>query len=151
LGGNRPYSGGLGNDRSACQSCHSIASALNGTNDIEIPVFANETRRQALLIAEFDLGKGASGAAVQNLMLTLGRWSAARSERSSLWNPDLAQAFVHALDPREIDRMVAEGRGSESRDGEARIEYETRARRFAGVFETAKVRERSGKEEMRHW
>jgi N-acetyl-gamma-glutamyl-phosphate reductase len=48
--------------------------SLNGTNDIEIHVFANETRRQALLIAKFDnLGKGASGAAVQNLMLMLGR------------------------------------------------------------------------------
>lgn len=47
---------------------------LNGTNDIEIYVFANEARRQALLIAKFDnLGKGASGAAVQNLMLMLGR------------------------------------------------------------------------------
>ena len=42
--------------------------SLNGTNDIEIHVFANEARRQALLIAKFDnLGKGASGAAVQNL------------------------------------------------------------------------------------
>jgi N-acetyl-gamma-glutamyl-phosphate reductase len=48
--------------------------SLNGTNDIEIHVFANEARRQALLIAKFDnLGKGASGAAVQNLMLMLGR------------------------------------------------------------------------------
>ena len=48
--------------------------SLNGTNDIEIYVFANEARRQALLIAKFDnLGKGASGAAVQNLMLMLGR------------------------------------------------------------------------------
>jgi N-acetyl-gamma-glutamyl-phosphate reductase len=48
--------------------------SLNGTNDIEIHVFANETRRQAVLIAKFDnLGKGASGAAVQNLMLMLGR------------------------------------------------------------------------------
>ncbi len=48
--------------------------ALNGTNDIEIHVFANETRRQAVLVARFDnLGKGASGAAVQNLMLMLGR------------------------------------------------------------------------------
>jgi N-acetyl-gamma-glutamyl-phosphate reductase len=48
--------------------------ALNGTNDIEIHVFANEARRQALLVAKFDnLGKGASGAAVQNLMLMLGR------------------------------------------------------------------------------
>jgi N-acetyl-gamma-glutamyl-phosphate reductase len=48
--------------------------SLNGTNDIEIHVFANEPRRQSLLIAKFDnLGKGASGAAVQNLMLMLGR------------------------------------------------------------------------------
>ena len=48
--------------------------SLNGTNDIEIRVFANEARRQALLVAKFDnLGKGASGAAVQNLMLMLGR------------------------------------------------------------------------------
>jgi N-acetyl-gamma-glutamyl-phosphate reductase len=48
--------------------------SLNGTNDIEIHVFANDARRQALLVAKFDnLGKGASGAAVQNLMLMLGR------------------------------------------------------------------------------
>ncbi len=48
--------------------------SLNGTNDIEIHVFANEARRQAVLIAKFDnLGKGASGAAVQNLTLMLGR------------------------------------------------------------------------------
>jgi N-acetyl-gamma-glutamyl-phosphate reductase len=48
--------------------------SLNGTNDIEIHVFANEARRQALLVTKFDnLGKGASGAAVQNLMLMLGR------------------------------------------------------------------------------
>jgi N-acetyl-gamma-glutamyl-phosphate reductase len=48
--------------------------SLNGTNDIEIHVFANEARRQALLVAKFDnLGKGASGAAVQNLMLMLAR------------------------------------------------------------------------------
>jgi N-acetyl-gamma-glutamyl-phosphate reductase len=48
--------------------------SLNGTNDIEIHVFANEARRQAVLVAKFDnLGKGASGAAVQNLMLMLGR------------------------------------------------------------------------------
>jgi N-acetyl-gamma-glutamyl-phosphate reductase len=47
--------------------------SLNGTNDIEIHVFANEARRQALIVAKFDnLGKGASGAAVQNLMLMLG-------------------------------------------------------------------------------
>jgi len=48
--------------------------SLNGTNDLEIYVFANETRRQAVLVAKLDnLGKGASGAAVQNLMLMLGR------------------------------------------------------------------------------
>jgi N-acetyl-gamma-glutamyl-phosphate reductase len=48
--------------------------SLNGTNDIEIHIFANEQQRQALLVAKFDnLGKGASGAAVQNLMLMLGR------------------------------------------------------------------------------
>jgi N-acetyl-gamma-glutamyl-phosphate reductase len=48
--------------------------SLNGTNDLEIHVFANEARRQALLLAKFDnLGKGASGAAVQNFMLMLGR------------------------------------------------------------------------------
>jgi N-acetyl-gamma-glutamyl-phosphate reductase len=48
--------------------------SLNGTNDVEIHVFANEARRQALLVAKFDnLGKGASGAAVQNLMLMLRR------------------------------------------------------------------------------
>ena len=48
--------------------------SLNGTNDIEVHVFTNEARRQALVVAKFDnLGKGASGAAVQNLMLMLGR------------------------------------------------------------------------------
>ncbi len=48
--------------------------SLNGANDIEIHVFANDERRQALVVAKFDnLGKGASGAAVQNLMLMLGR------------------------------------------------------------------------------
>ncbi len=48
--------------------------ALNGTNDIEIHVLANEVRRHAVVVARFDnLGKGASGAAVQNLMLMLGR------------------------------------------------------------------------------
>ncbi|MBG0811021.1 N-acetyl-gamma-glutamyl-phosphate reductase [Methylosinus sp. H3A] len=46
--------------------------ALNGTNDLEIFVFAHEERRHALLVARLDnLGKGASGAAVQNLSLML--------------------------------------------------------------------------------
>jgi N-acetyl-gamma-glutamyl-phosphate reductase len=48
--------------------------SLNGTNDLEIHVHVAETRRQAVLVAKFDnLGKGASSAAVQNLMLMLGR------------------------------------------------------------------------------
>jgi N-acetyl-gamma-glutamyl-phosphate reductase len=47
--------------------------ALNGTNRLEIFVFADEAKRQALLVARLDnLGKGASGAAVQNLNLMLG-------------------------------------------------------------------------------
>ena len=47
--------------------------SLNGTNDLAIHVYANEARRQAVLIAKFDnLGKGASGAAVQNLNLMRG-------------------------------------------------------------------------------
>jgi N-acetyl-gamma-glutamyl-phosphate reductase len=51
-----------------------MASAPNGPDDIENHVFMNEARRQALLVAKFDnLGKGVSGAAVQNLMLMLGR------------------------------------------------------------------------------
>lgn len=49
------------------------ADALAGTDRLELRVFANETRRQALLVARLDnLGKGASGAAVQNLALMLG-------------------------------------------------------------------------------
>ncbi len=47
--------------------------SLNGTNMLRIYVFANDNRRQAVLSAVYDnLGKGASGAAVQNLNLLLG-------------------------------------------------------------------------------
>lgn len=47
--------------------------ALNGSNVLELRAFVNETRRQAVLVAKLDnLGKGASGAAVQNLALMLG-------------------------------------------------------------------------------
>jgi N-acetyl-gamma-glutamyl-phosphate reductase len=46
---------------------------LNGTNAMRLHVFGNEAREQALLVALYDnLGKGASGAAVQNLNLMLG-------------------------------------------------------------------------------
>lgn len=49
------------------------ATALNDTNKLELRVFANEAHRHAVLIARLDnLGKGASGAAVQNLQLMLG-------------------------------------------------------------------------------
>ncbi|HVB67421.1 MAG TPA: N-acetyl-gamma-glutamyl-phosphate reductase [Acetobacteraceae bacterium] len=47
--------------------------ALNDTDRLELFVFANEDHRQAVLVARLDnLGKGASGAAVQNLRLMLG-------------------------------------------------------------------------------
>ena len=65
---------------SACVKVHAAtdngrldALALNDTNHMELRVFANEEYRQAVLIARLDnLGKGASGAAVQNLKLMLG-------------------------------------------------------------------------------
>ena len=47
--------------------------ALNGTNKMELFVFENAAERTALLVARLDnLGKGASGAAVQNMDLMLG-------------------------------------------------------------------------------
>jgi len=47
--------------------------ALNGTNRMRLFVFPNAEGTQARLIALLDnLGKGASGAAVQNLNLMLG-------------------------------------------------------------------------------
>lgn len=47
--------------------------SLNNTNDLKLYVFGNDAARQARLVAVLDnLGKGASGAAVQNLNLMLG-------------------------------------------------------------------------------
>jgi N-acetyl-gamma-glutamyl-phosphate reductase len=47
--------------------------ALNETNKLELYVFASEKHGQAVLVARLDnLGKGASGAAVQNMRLMLG-------------------------------------------------------------------------------
>jgi N-acetyl-gamma-glutamyl-phosphate reductase len=47
--------------------------ALNDTDRLELYVHANEIHRQAVLVARLDnLGKGASGAAVQNITLMLG-------------------------------------------------------------------------------
>ncbi|MFM7332326.1 MAG: N-acetyl-gamma-glutamyl-phosphate reductase [Brachymonas sp.] len=48
-------------------------TALNNTNAMELSVYGNDAYGQAVLVARFDnLGKGASGAAVQNLRLMLG-------------------------------------------------------------------------------
>ncbi|MEM7794045.1 MAG: N-acetyl-gamma-glutamyl-phosphate reductase [Cyanobacteria bacterium P01_C01_bin.118] len=45
----------------------------NGTNQVQLFVFANDTTHEALVAARLDnLGKGASGAAVQNLNIMLG-------------------------------------------------------------------------------
>ena len=45
----------------------------NNTNRMRLHVFANDDIAQALLVAVYDnLGKGASGAAVQNMDLMLG-------------------------------------------------------------------------------
>jgi N-acetyl-gamma-glutamyl-phosphate reductase len=47
--------------------------ALNGTDRLELSVHTNEKYRQVVLVARLDnLGKGASGAAVQNIGLMLG-------------------------------------------------------------------------------
>jgi N-acetyl-gamma-glutamyl-phosphate reductase len=49
------------------------AEALNGTDRLELRVFANARHGHAVLVAKLDnLGKGASGAAVQNIGLMLG-------------------------------------------------------------------------------
>ena len=49
------------------------ALALNDTNKMELRVFSNMDYQHAVLVARLDnLGKGASGAAVQNLKLMLG-------------------------------------------------------------------------------
>jgi N-acetyl-gamma-glutamyl-phosphate reductase len=47
--------------------------ALNDTDRMELRVFSHDAYRHAVLVARLDnLGKGASGAAVQNLRLMLG-------------------------------------------------------------------------------
>ena len=50
-----------------------VPEALNRTDRMELTVYVNEKHRQAVLVARLDnLGKGASGAAVQNIGLMLG-------------------------------------------------------------------------------
>ena len=59
---------------------HLDPETLNGTNDLRLGVFVNDEHGQVLLSAVFDnLGKGASGAAVQNLDLMLGATSVAEA------------------------------------------------------------------------
>ena len=49
------------------------AEALNGTNRLELRVYGSDAHAQAVLVARLDnLGKGASGAAVQSAKLMLG-------------------------------------------------------------------------------
>jgi N-acetyl-gamma-glutamyl-phosphate reductase len=60
-------------DSEAAKSGRIEPEALNETNRLELYVFASEQHRQAVLVARLDnLGKGASGAAVQNMRLMLG-------------------------------------------------------------------------------
>ena len=52
---------------------HISPETLNNTNRMRLHVFANDARGQLLLMAIYDnLGKGASGAAVQNLNIMIG-------------------------------------------------------------------------------
>ncbi|TDE86080.1 N-acetyl-gamma-glutamyl-phosphate reductase [Deinococcus sp. S9] len=56
--------------------------ALNGTNELELFVYASSNGEHALLVSRLDnLGKGASGAAVQNLDVMLGLEGAGHSYR----------------------------------------------------------------------
>ena len=60
-------------DNDATRSGRLEPEALNESNMMELYVFASEKHRQAVLVARLDnLGKGASGAAVQNIRLMLG-------------------------------------------------------------------------------
>jgi N-acetyl-gamma-glutamyl-phosphate reductase len=60
-------------DNTAAKGGRIEPEALNETNMLELYVFASDKHRQAVLVARLDnLGKGASGAAVQNMRLMLG-------------------------------------------------------------------------------
>jgi N-acetyl-gamma-glutamyl-phosphate reductase len=60
-------------DNAAAKAGRLEPQALNETNTLELFVFASDKHGQAVLVARLDnLGKGASGAAVQNLRLMLG-------------------------------------------------------------------------------
>ena len=58
--------------------------ALNDTDRLELSVHVNEKYRQAVLVARLDnLGKGASGAAVQNILLMLGLQTGVKTARET--------------------------------------------------------------------
>jgi N-acetyl-gamma-glutamyl-phosphate reductase len=60
-------------DNAATESGRIEPEALNETNMLELYVFASRKYPQAVLVARLDnLGKGASGAAIQNMRLMLG-------------------------------------------------------------------------------
>jgi N-acetyl-gamma-glutamyl-phosphate reductase len=60
-------------ENAATKSGRLEPEALNETNKLELYVFASDRYGQAVLVARLDnLGKGASGAAVQNMRLMLG-------------------------------------------------------------------------------
>jgi N-acetyl-gamma-glutamyl-phosphate reductase len=63
----------LGADDAAIKGGRIEPEALNGSNTLELRVFGNDALSQAVLVARLDnLGKGASGAAVQSIKLMLG-------------------------------------------------------------------------------
>ena len=63
----------LGLDDPTVKSGKIEPQALNDTNNLELCVFGSDVHRQAVLVARLDnLGKGASGAAVQSIKLMLG-------------------------------------------------------------------------------
>jgi N-acetyl-gamma-glutamyl-phosphate reductase len=78
--------------REPMQSISRLApEALNGTDDMELFVFGDPELGQAVLVARLDnLGKGAAGAAVQNMRLMLG----------------LAAAHAGTAQPREAARVI---------------------------------------------
>jgi N-acetyl-gamma-glutamyl-phosphate reductase len=68
-----PYVSVMPLDDAAIKSGRIEPEALNETNKLELYVFATPKYPQAVLVARLDnLGKGASGAAVQNMRLMLG-------------------------------------------------------------------------------
>ena len=94
------------------------AEDLNATDKLELFVFGKAELKQAVLVARLDnLGKGAAGAAVQNIRLMLGIDDAARSPRP-----------LRRGSPR--DRMQVQ-RGSGDDDRRSRLMRQTQLERHA--------------------